>query len=39
MNTHATTGELLEASFSARSASYQSKVGDLFFPELSALIF
>jgi hypothetical protein len=38
MNTHATTEELLEASLSVQSASYQRKVGDLFFPKLLALI-
>jgi hypothetical protein len=33
-NTHATIGELLEASFSMRSVSYQRKGGQHFFPEL-----
>jgi hypothetical protein len=36
-NTHATIGELLGASSSMRSASYQKKVGDYFFPELLVL--
>jgi hypothetical protein len=33
-NTHATIEELLDASFSIRSVSYQRNVGDQFFPEL-----
>jgi hypothetical protein len=33
-NMHATIEELLYMSFSMRSMSYQSKVGDYFFPEL-----
>jgi hypothetical protein len=33
-NTHATIEELLDASFSMRSVSYQRQVGDQFFPEL-----
>jgi hypothetical protein len=34
-NTHAAIEELLDASFSVRSVSYQRKVGgDQFFPEL-----
>jgi hypothetical protein len=34
MNTYATIQDLLDASFSVRSVSYQRKVGDQFFPEL-----
>jgi hypothetical protein len=33
-NTHATIKELLDASFSVWSESYQRKVGDYFFPEI-----
>jgi hypothetical protein len=33
-NTHATIEELLDASLTMRSLSYQRKVGDWFFPEL-----
>jgi hypothetical protein len=33
-NTHETGGELLDASFSMRSVSYQRKVRDYYFPEL-----
>jgi hypothetical protein len=33
-NTHAKIEELLEASFSMPSVSYQRKVSDYFFPEL-----
>jgi hypothetical protein len=38
MNRHTTTEELLDTSFSMQSMSYQSKVGDFFFPELLFLI-
>jgi hypothetical protein len=34
MNTHTIIEELLDTSFSMQSMSYQSKVGDFFFPEL-----
>jgi hypothetical protein len=34
MNAQATIEELLDPSFSMRSASYKIKVGDQFFPEL-----
>jgi hypothetical protein len=33
-NTQATIEELLDASFSMRSVSYQTKLGDSFCPEL-----
>jgi hypothetical protein len=33
-NTQETIGELLDASFSIRSVSYQRKADDYFFPEL-----
>jgi hypothetical protein len=38
-NTYATTEELLEASFSIRSVSYQRKEGDYFFPELLVYLY
>jgi hypothetical protein len=38
MNTHVTIEELLDASFSMRSVSYQRKVGDSFFQELFVLV-
>jgi hypothetical protein len=37
-NTYITIEELLDASFSMRSVSYQRKIGDWFFPELLILI-
>jgi hypothetical protein len=37
-NTHATIEELLNASVSMRSMSYQRKVGDWFFPELLVIL-
>jgi hypothetical protein len=39
MNTHATIGELLHVSFSMCFISYQRKVDDQFFPELSVSLF
>jgi hypothetical protein len=37
-NTHAKINELLDASFSMRSVSYQRRVGDSFFPEFLSFV-